>query len=168
MLDANQEKYLQKIPENQVASIKPFDPRAKSVVADIVAEIKHTAPDLKVLFMGAAALGIAGQNDLDLYIFCPEQDFEKYLPGLEAHFGKKIQGISIVKWEFARDSFPVELYLTDPESPSMKEQIRMFEILKNDPKLLDEYEKIKLSSDGISFREYMRRKYEFFNRALGI
>ncbi len=58
------------------------------------------------------------------------------------------------------------MYLTDPTTPSMQEQIKTFEILKNDPKLLKEYEQIKLSADGQSFREYMRRKYEFFNKIL--
>ncbi len=168
MLTSSQEKYLQKIPENQTVSIKPFDPKAKGVASDIIAEIKQIVPKLKVLFMGAAALGIAGQNDLDLYILCPEKDFAKYLSKLEEHFGKRVQGISIIKWEFTRGGFPVELYLTDPETPLMKEQIQLFELLKSDPILRKEYEQIKLDSEGISFREYMRRKYEFFNRVLGL
>lgn len=57
--------------------------------------------------------------------------------------------------------------IADSESPSMKDQVRMFEILKNNSKLLKEYEQIKFASDGLSFREYMRRKYEFFNKVLG-
>ncbi len=168
MLTPNQEKYLQKIPESEKVLIKPFDSRATDVAADLLGEIKRIVPDFKVLFMGAAALGIAGQNDLDLYILCTEKDFAKYLPKLEQHFGPKIQGISIIKWEFTRDGFPVELYLTDPETPSMKEQIQLFELLKSSPNLRKEYEQIKLDSDGISFREYMRRKYDFFNRILGL
>lgn len=49
----------------------------------------------------------------------------------------------------------------------MKEQIELFHIFKEKPDLLKEYEQIKLASNGIAFREYMRRKYEFFNKVLG-
>ena len=69
---------------------------------------------------------------------------------------------------FTRDNFDVELYLTDRNSPTLKEQIKTFEILRDNPKLQKEYEQIKLASNGLSFREYMRRKYEFFNKILGI
>lgn len=168
MLTPNQEKYLQKIPETGRVSIKPFDQKVSSVAKIIIGEIKKIVPDLEVLFMGAAALGIAGQNDLDLYILCPEKDFGKYMTKLEEYFGKRVQGISVIKWEFAKDDFPVELYLTDPETSSTKEQIQLFEILKQNPGLLKVYEQIKLDSNGLTFREYMRGKYEFFNRVLGI
>lgn len=97
MLTTNQQKFLQKIPENRKVSIKSFDPKARAVATDVIAEIKQTVPGLEILFMGAATLGIAGQNDLDLYILCPEKDFDKYLPKLEMKFCKKVQGMGIIK-----------------------------------------------------------------------
>jgi len=45
----------------------------------------------------------------------------------------------------------------------MKKQLRVFEILKENPKLLREYEDLKIQMSGKSFREYQTRKYEFFN-----
>jgi len=66
------------------------------------------------------------------------------------------------------DDFIVDVHMTDPNSPSLKEHIRLFELLKNSPELLNEYEILKVKSNGINYREYQRKKYEFYNRVLGI
>lgn len=82
-------------------------------------------------------------------------------------FGEaKAKGTSI-KWEFVRHGFDVELYLTDENSPKLQEQIRVFEILSQSKELRDEYERTKLPLGPIDFKEYMRKKYEFFNKILG-
>jgi len=166
MLTENQEKYLRKIPEGGVIKIKPWDPEVKRAAEGLIAKIKSAEPGLGVLWMGASALGIAGQNDIDMYICSQAEDFWKHLARLKEVLGEPVAGISIMKWEMDIDGFGVELYLTDPSTPSMLEQIKVFEILKNDAVLLKEYEKIKLEANGVSFREYMRRKYKFFNRIL--
>lgn len=166
MLTENQEKYLQKIPADKTIKIIPFNPKISGIVQDIKDKIKNAKINLEIKFMGASALGISGQGDIDLYIFCPEKDFQIYLPKLEEIFGQKVQGISIIKWQLKKDGYEIEMYLTDPSTPSMQEQNKTFEILKNDPKLLKEYEQIKSSADGQPFREYMKRKYEFFNKIL--
>jgi len=49
----------------------------------------------------------------------------------------------------------------------MKRQIRVFEILKNNERLLKEYEELKENMNGKSFREYQKRKYEFYHKILG-
>ncbi len=167
MLTSNQEKYLLTIPEDKVVKIIPFSPKSREITEEVIRQVHQVFPELEVLFIGAAALGIFGQNDLDINILCPTGDFDKYCPGLTKVFGEPaIKGTSI-KWSFARGEYEVELYLTDPESPSFKEQLRVFNLLKNNAELLKEYEELKKSSEGISFREYQKRKYEFYNRILG-
>jgi len=166
MLTENQKEYLLKIPADKTVKIFPYDPKISSIVQDIKDKIVNAGINLEVKFMGASALGISGQGDIDLYILCPEKDFQAYLPRLEEIFGPKVRGITIIKWQLEKDGHEIEIYLTDPNTPSMQEQIKVFEILKNDPLLLKEYESIKSSADGQSFREYMKRKYEFFNRIL--
>lgn len=166
MLTENQQKYLNRIPADKTVRIVPFDPKISGIVQEIKDKVKNAGINLEVNFIGASALGISGQGDIDLYILCPEKDFQIYLPKLEEIFGQKVQEISIIKWQFERGGHEIEMYLTDPTTPSMQEQIKVFEVLKNDPRLLKEYEKIKSSSDGLSFQEYMRRKYEFLNQIL--
>jgi len=166
MLTENQEKYLLKIPEDKKVKIVPYNPRVKEVVVDIKSKITKEGIDLEVAHMGASALGISGQGDIDLYILCKEEDFDAYAPRLEKLFGPRVSGVSIYKWQLSIDGFEVEMYLTDPKTPSMKEQIDVFEKLKNNKELLKEYELIKSSANNLSFREYMGRKYEFFNKIL--
>ena len=166
MLTPNQEKYLLTIPDEKIVKIYPYDPGIKNAAKSIIDKIHRAGINLDIKFMGASALGIAGQGDIDLYVLCPEGEFAAYLSKLERVFGRKEQGISLIKWEFIEQGFPVELYLTDPKTLSTREHMEVFRILKSTPKFLKEYEEVKTLADGISFREYMRRKYEFFNKIL--
>lgn len=167
MLTENEEKYLKTIPEDKMANVRSFDPKVRVVGNKIVQNINNKIPELEVLFMGASALGIAGQNDIDLNILSTPNKYKNYLPPLIQMFGKPAKtNPNLVKWEFIKDGFEVELYLTDKDSPELQRQIKTFNILKNNQALAKEYEDIKLRSNGLSFREYMRRKFEFFNKIL--
>jgi hypothetical protein len=68
MLTPNHEKYLQTISSDKIAVIRPFDPKLQEVAKKIIQRIKNESPDLEVFFGGASALGIAGQNDIDLNV----------------------------------------------------------------------------------------------------
>jgi len=163
MLTKDEESYLKKIPASKRVIIKPFDPKSKKVGQTINAKIKKALPKSKILFMGATALGIAGQNDIDIYVLSERKDFDKYLTTLENFFGKpKNIHRTFIEWGFKEDGYSVELYLTEPP----KRQIKVFQILKSDEKLLKEYEDLKLKFDGKSFRDYQKVKYEFYNRIL--
>lgn len=164
MLSPDEEKYLGKIPENKMVKIEPFDLNIPEITKEIVEMVHSVAPELEVRHMGASALGISGQGDLDMYILCPENEYHRYLVRIESVFGPKVPNISIIKWAFIRQGHEVEMYLTNPSTPSMQKQIRVFELLKSNPNLLKEYEGLKKGLDGRSFREYQRRKYEFYHK----
>lgn len=166
MLTKSQENYLSKIPDDKEVVTRAFNPEVKIVAASIIKDITGVLPEVEVFFGGAAALGISGQNDIDISILSEQKKYEEYLPLLEKIFGEpSLKGTSI-KWEFRRSDFDVELYLTDKNSDGFKEQIRVFEILERNKDLRDEYEKIKLPFGKVKFKEYMTKKYEFFNRIL--
>jgi len=164
MLTKDEKDYLAKIPASKKVSIKPFDPQAKRAGDSIVSKIKKTLPDLEVLFMGATALEIAGQNDIDIYVLAKQKDFDKYLPTLKKLFGKPEHvHKTFIEWEFKENGYPVELYLTEPP----ERQIKIYEILKSNRKLLKEYEDLKLSFNDKSLRDYQRAKYEFYHEVSG-
>ena len=168
MLTPNQEKYLLTIPEDKEIIIKPFDPKVKKAAQEIISKIKETLPEAEILFMGASALEIAGQNDIDITIIAHD-NFGKYSKTFDNLFGSASKSNpNLIKWEFEQEGFEVELYLNNNVSPALQEQIDTFRLLKNSSNLKEEYQKMKQEADGLSFREYMRRKYEFFNRILGI
>lgn len=165
MITREEENFLKTVPVSNKVYVKPFNKRVEEISRGIISKVKRIFPELEVLHMVASALEISGQNDIDIYILCGREDFDKYLPGLEKVFGKRDKK-SIIQWSFKENGFDVELYLTDPSNPTMQRQIKVFEILKSNKKLLGEYEKLKRSMNGKSFRGYQRKKYEFYNKIL--
>lgn len=168
MLTESQEKFLQTIPDSKITEIKPWDKKANDTALQLIEKIKVAVPELEIFYGGALALGIAGQNDIDITIKCPLANFEKSLPILENILGKpsKVSKRNI-RWEpIYINGCETEVYMTDPNSPELQEQMRTFEILKNDKELRIAYEKLKQECNGIPYREYQRKKYEFYNKLL--
>lgn len=163
MLTKDEINYLSKIDPTQKATVLPFDPKAKSAGDTLVKKIKNKLPKVEILFMGATALEIAGQNDIDIYVLSKPSDFDRYLPDLESLFGKpKNTHKTFIEWSFHQDGYPIELYLTEPP----ERQIKVFETLKANPKILKEYEKLKLKYNDKSLQDYQKAKYEFYNKIL--
>jgi len=96
-----------------------------------------------------------------------QADFDKQKPLIKTLFGEpKNQKYDSVAWEFERDHHEVQLYLTDPSSPPMKKQIAVFQTLQKDENLRKKYEKMKEEMNGESFRDYQRKKYEFYHQII--
>lgn len=167
MLTKDEENYIDKIPNDKIVTIHPFDNQITEIVDEVITSINKIFPDLETIHMGASALEISGQNDIDIYAFSNPQDFNKYMSGLIKLFGKPlhIHG-TFIEWGFIKSGFDIEFYLTSKDSETMKKQIEVFEILDNNKNLLIEYEKLKESMNGKSFKEYQRKKYEFYHKIL--
>lgn len=168
MIKESQEKYLSTLPDGKMITVKPFNPRVREVALVIVSKLKEVLPQLPIHFGGASALGIAGQNDIDINILATPEEYGKYVPIIESLFGEPKRKSTSIKWEFVQDGFDVELYLTDKNSPNLQDQLKVFEILSKHEDLKREYEQTKLPYGEIDFKEYMRKKYEFFNKILSI
>lgn len=167
MITLEEEKYLTTISETAKVSVKPYDLQIEVTSNKLIHDIKVVDPSAEVLFMGASALKISGQNDIDIYVLSPASEFDKHLPQLIRIFNEptSIKPNSI-RWAFNIAGFDVEIYLTDPESESTKRQIKVFELLRNHHDLCSEYEKLKMAATGSTMREYQRLKYEFYNQIL--
>ncbi len=147
-------------------NVKPFDSKSRKVASEVIREIEKMMPNIKVMFMGSAALGVAGQNDIDLSMVS-NGNFDKDRSTLLELFGSPTHDNSrFVQWDFEREGFPVDLSLNRKMSPQIKEQIDTFNLLSSNSSLKNEYEQIKLAMDGKSKREYQVAKYEFYNRIL--
>ena len=170
MLTQKQQDYLETIPSDRVANVIPFNPFAREVAYKVISEIESVLPSLKIIYIGSSKLGIAGENDIDLNLLGGD-DFQNAIPILTKLFGEPTKvkmDKKIVRWEFTRDGFPVEIHFTDVITPSLQEQIDTQKILENDKELLKEYEQLKIQSNGLSWKEYQKRKYEFWNKILGL
>ncbi len=168
MLTPNQEQYLSKIPDDLKMTVLPWDSRGLDIAQGIIDEIKLLLPDNEIIFIGSLPLKIAGQKDIDLSVLSDAKDFPLHQPKLEEKFGKPDKlGVTAIGWHFERQGWDVGIYLTDPVTSQVQEQIEVFNLLKNNPDLLKEYEQIKLTAANLSYKQYQIKKYEFYNRILG-
>lgn len=71
-----------------------------------------------------------------------------------------------IAWKFRKQGYDIEFYLTDPSSVPMKRQIAVFYALKRNKNLLKEYEVLKEKFNGKSFKDYQKKKYEFYHKIL--
>ncbi|MDP4000680.1 MAG: hypothetical protein Q8P83_00315 [bacterium] len=169
MLTESQTKYLQTIPADKIVFIKPFDPQAGVYAKKLIADIQAITPEIEVFWSGALALDISGLNDIDLSILVPEKNFKKYLPSLIPILGKPTKESDMnVLWRIEKEGHHIDAYLSREDSGDIKMHKKLFEMLKSDSALLDEYRRIKESANGLSFIEYQKRKYEFYNKILGL
>lgn len=167
MLTEAQKKYLVTIPEDNIVTIQPFSEEIERTAEEIMSAAKAAVPNLEIRHLGASALVLSGQGDIDMYIFAPANKFEKYIPSLVETFGEPDRrGETSVKWAFEKNGFPVELYLTDPTSDAMRNQMKIFEILRDNSQPRHEYEALKEGLNGQSFRAYQAAKYAFYNELL--
>ena len=167
ILSNDEENYITKIPNDKIINIYPFDNQIIEIVDKVITLINKAFPDLETIHMGASALEISGQNDIDIYAFSDPKDFSKYLSGLIKIFGKPLHvHETFIEWGFTKNGFDIEFYLTSKDSETIKKQIEVFKILRNDKNLLKGYEELKEGMNGKSFKEYQRKKYEFYHKIL--
>jgi len=167
MLTSEEEKYLKTISKTKLVRIFPYDKKIKKIVKDITDKIKKSMPELDIKFIGAAALEISGQKDIDLYVLCPANKFPDYLQKMMRIFDiPTLMNKESIKWNFKKSGYNIELYLTDPDTSQMQRQLKVFEILKSNFKLLKEYENLKKLMNGKSCHSYQKAKYEFYNKIL--
>ena len=168
MLTENQNKYLAKLSSERASKaiiIKPYDSILADIAEKVIIKIKREIPDIDVRFMGASALKISGQNDIDIYIMCKNDELKEiYLSKLKLIFGEQIKN----KWHWYENEIEISVYLSNPENQNMKEQLEIFDILNTSPELLKEYELLKSSLNGKPYNEYQTAKYKFYNRVLGV
>lgn len=153
---------------DQIFHLKPWIPEVATTAQDLIAQIHEATPELEVLFMGAAALGLPGKNDIDLDILCGAKDIAHNAERLKKALGDpKSITHTLVAWEFKKDGFEIDCILSDPTTSHVPRQKRVFELLKANVQLRAEYEDLKHASDGLPYTEYEQRKKAFFIKVLG-
>jgi hypothetical protein len=167
MLQEGQKAYLNSLPLerlNAPVSIKPYNHKIAEVAERVIKKIRERIPSADVRFMGASALKISGQNDIDIYVLTESYIKDKYIKKLEQVLGKWPER----KWHWYEDNFEISVYISDPDNYKLKEHLDLFKILSTDEGVLNEYEALKFSMNGKTYKEYQVAKYEFYNRILGI
>ena len=166
MLTKDEKDYLEKIPADEKVVVRPYDSLTTEIAGEFIAMIKSVDPKLEVAHLGASALEISGQGDIDLSVLCPISEFHANKEKLSKVLGHNVAGVDTIEWQFKRNEHEVSIYLADPTESSTARQLKVHEILKNHPNLLKQYEQLKGKAASLSYREYQRKKYEFYNEIL--
>ncbi|MEO5950694.1 MAG: hypothetical protein ABIQ04_04565 [Candidatus Saccharimonadales bacterium] len=153
--------------QDNIFHVKPWSPDVIKVAEGLIHKIHQFTPGLKVLFMGSAALGLPGKNDIDLDVLCKWKDLVMYTEKLSVVLGapKEIHK-NLVAWEYMLDGFEIDVILSDPLFSHVPEQQKTFETLRDSPHLLTEYRLLKESCDGLPYKEYEKRKKDFLNSSV--
>ncbi len=167
MLTKSQKTYLSRLSTERAEApviVESFDPQTQVIAERVMSEIRAVLPDADIRFMGASALSISGQNDIDIYILYSEglrTKYEKYLTHLLGQKKKR-------KWKWVEGGYEISVKLSNPKDKKFKEQLDIFKIFTTRPETLKEYESLKKSMNGKSYKEYQTAKYKFYNNVLGI
>lgn len=165
MLNELQKNHLQKIPKGAMADIQPWSPKAAEFAKNLIEKIRKEL-GLEVFWVGSLMLGIIGKNDIDLYIFCEPENFEKYLPRLIKFLDEPTYKLEDkILWRVIKDGHRIDASLISKHSQTVQKDIFFIKSLKDSPSLLEKY--IELKDSNLTAREYYRTKNEFYNRVTG-
>lgn len=155
--------------KEQVATIKPFDPITHRTGNELVKQIQQAEPKLKVYFVGSAALGIAGMKDIDLILATKKQNFTAFTPKLSKLLGKpEKEKEQFIEWKLQKNGCKVEVILLDPTSRMFRLQMEVHHKLMKSKPLREAYNHLKITANGVSVREYQRRKVTFYRHNLQV
>jgi GrpB-like predicted nucleotidyltransferase (UPF0157 family) len=171
MLSPEQEIWINHLSDSDRINIFPFDNTAEEkfqVVKEIIREA--LGKSIPVVHRGASSLGISGQDEIDVYIPVPPDAFNSLIDPLTELFGKPGSHYPMERTKFVTfvEDKEITVFLINEESGSWIDGVRFETYLHTHPDALDQYRLLKEDGEGLSVREYYRRKTEFINEILAI
>lgn len=169
MLKKDQKKWIDHLSDDSKIKIVPFDTSSQEKFEKVKLLIQSKlGNEIQIEHRGATSLGISGQDEIDIYIPVLPDEFNKYIKLLTELFGKSRSYYALERARFATSEKGkrIDVFLINKEGSGWTENLRFENFLKEHPQVLEEYRKLKESGDGLSTKEYYRRKIEFINDIL--
>ncbi|MDD2822746.1 MAG: GrpB family protein [Candidatus Daviesbacteria bacterium] len=166
MLTQDQKKWIAHLSNKDTITIVPFDPTAEQKYQKIKQKIQDIlGKDIPVEHRGATSLGISGQNEIDIYIPISPAKFNSLIKPLSNIFGqpRSLYPLERVRFVTEEDGKHIDIFLINKKHNGWINGIKFENYLRVNSKKLDEYRKLKENGNGISVREYYKRKIEFIN-----
>lgn len=156
--------YLLLFTPNQTVKLHPYNPVSGEIAREIINQITNVKTGVKVEFVGSSALKLPGYKDIDLYIPSTKKNHKAIEASLITLFGEPVkQRKMFSEWHMYKHRYRIELMLIQKTEKAYLEQKVVYDVLRKNPKILEEYKTLKLSSQGISKREYQKRRMAFYN-----
>lgn len=169
MLTPEQEKWIAHLSDDNTISIIPFDTAAEEKFKKVKRRIQDVlGGDLSVEHHGATSLGISGQDEIDVYIPIPSDRFNPLIGQLRTLFGdpRSLYPLERARFVTEEGRKHIDVFLINKERDGWSNMIKFEAYLRAHPEVLEEYQKLKESGNGVCVREYYRKKTEFINEIL--
>lgn len=166
MLTEDQQKWIDHLSDEDTISIVPFDPSCEEKFQEVKRLIQSKFGEgVEVKHCGATSLGISGQDEIDVYIPVSPEDFDSMLIPLTELFGTPRSHYRMERARFVVEiqEKHIDVFLINKEGDGWNNGLIFEEHLRENSDALDAYRKLKEEGDGVSVREYYRRKIEFIN-----
>jgi len=169
MLTPDQENWINHLSDQDQIHIFPFDPTTPQKFEAVKRKIQAVlGPETRVVHRGATSLGISGQDEIDVYVPVPENQFEPLIATLSIVFGAPRSHYPHDRARFVvyEAGKHVDIFLVNETNVGWLNGINFENYLRSHPETLEQYRLLKEVGHGLSSREYYRRKTEFFNEIL--
>lgn len=167
MLTPEQAKWIESLSD-RIVKIVPYDPRTEELFARVRDKIVGAlGADVAVEHGGASSLGISGQDEIDVSVVATKEQFAQYIPRLETIFGP-VRSLypDRARFEVREDGKKIDLKIVDALHPNYVQSKQFENYLRAHPVDLARYRDLKEAADGVTTKEYYRRKTEFINEIL--
>ncbi len=167
MLTPEQEQWLDSLSD-RVVTIVPYDPRAEElfkIVKEKIVAVLGT--EAKVEHGGSTLFQMPGQDEIDVAIVADKEMFPEYIEKLEPVFGP-VRSLypDRARFEVKEQGKKIDLKLVDQNHINYIEGKILEDYIMAHPEALERYRVLKEESDGLTLKEYYRRKILFNNDIL--
>ncbi len=169
MLTKNQENWINHLSDDSKVRIVPFDPTSQEKFEEVKKIIQsELGKAVEVKHRGASSLGISGQDEIDVYVPVAQKQFDSFLAPLNKLFGKAKSHYPLERARFVTfiDGKHIDVFLINKDGSDWSDSIKFEDYLRSNPEALEQYRVLKESGNGLSTREYYRKKIQFINSIL--
>lgn len=169
MLTENQEIWINHLLNDSKIKIVPFDPTSQEKFEKIKSKIQSKlGKSVCVEHRGASSLGISGQDEIDVYIPVSSKRYDNFVALVTKLFGEPRSHYHLRRTRFRvyEGGKCIDLFVINKESFDWINGLKFEDYLKNHPKALEKYKKLKEAGNGLGTQEYYRRKTGFINSIL--
>jgi len=169
MLTSEQEVWINHLSDTDCVHIIPYDTKAPEIFERIRKRIRSILSDTyPIEHHGATSLGISGQDEVDIYIPVPPEHFDSVVARLSRELGEpgSVYAGNRARFTLFEERKRIDIFPINREHENWKATLAFERHLRTHADELDRYRDLKESGNGLSVREYYRRKYEFIDTIL--
>lgn len=169
MLSKKQKKWINHLSDKETIKIVPYDPTSEVKFKNIKAIIqKELGKSVVIKHCGATSLKISGQDEMDIYLPTTPDNFDEIVEKLTNLFGKPKSHYSLERARFVTEETGkhIDIFVINKEDEGWTNSVKFEKYLRSHPEELKRYEKLKENGNGLSVREYYKRKIVYINKLL--